>query len=79
MRNSILIENIMFKLFCVENSEGLKIFTETINSVRVVAKRFLSRRKWFVKITGDKKVKILKWLAKNNVKNIVAENFRFST
>jgi len=45
MRNSILIENIMFKLFCVENSEGLKIFTETINSVRVVAKRFLSRRK----------------------------------
>jgi len=79
MRNSILIENIMFKLLCVENSEGLKIFTETINSVRVVAKRFLNRRKWFVKIIGDKKVKILKWVAKNNVKNIVAENLRFST
>lgn len=79
MRNSILIENNVFKFFCAENLKGLKIFTETINSVRVVAKRFLSRRKWFVKITGDKKVKILKWVAKNNVKNIVAENLRFST
>jgi len=75
MRNSILIENIMFKLFCVENSEGLKIFTETINSVRVVAKRFLSRRKWFVKITGDKKSEDTKMSSEKQCKKHCSRKF----
>ena len=45
MRNSILIESIMLELFCVENSEGLKIFTETINSVKSGSKAFFKSLK----------------------------------
>lgn len=31
----------MFKFFCVENSDGLKMFTETINSEKSGSKAFL--------------------------------------
>jgi len=41
-RNSVLIENNEFKLFCIDNSYELKLLTEIINFLlkKMVAKRF---------------------------------------
>ena len=75
MRNSILIENNPFKFFCVENLEGLKIFTETIDPSKGGSGAFLNQRKLFVKTIRGKKVRMLIWVTKNNAKNVVAEEF----